>query len=139
MATGRKSTDSKKGPGQIPLLEWLAASVGVAIALSMVIVLSAEALHSEPGIPPMMTVKPLRLVHGGGDYVLEVDVDNSSAKTGAAVQVEGDLKQGSATVESSQATIAYVPGKSHRPGGLVFSHDPRRYTIDLRVTGYERP
>lgn len=140
MASGGKG---HKGRGQkasaIPLLEWVSAAIGLAIVLGMFGFLALDAIRADTGVPPIMRVEPSRLTKAGGQYVLQVRVSNASRKTGAGVHITGALKRGAETVESSDATLSYVPGQSHRRAGLVFTHDPRAYRLELRVTGYERP
>jgi uncharacterized protein (TIGR02588 family) len=42
-------------------------------------------------------------------------------------------------VERSEATIDFVPARSSRHGGLVFKNDPRRYRMEVRPVGFDRP
>lgn len=128
----------KEAQKRIPALEWLAALIGLAIVAGMFAFLIAEALRSDAGKPPMMHVELVELTSGDA-YVLEVEVVNSSGQTGAAVQIEGELRQGGRVVETSNANLSYVPGNSQRRAGLIFTRDPRRYELELRVTGYEQP
>ncbi len=135
---GRKASDQNAAKGATAL-EWIAAAVGAAIAIAMFGLIAVDAFSATPTLPPLMQVRPVALHAAEGQYVLEVDVVNRSSQTGAAVQIEGDLKQGGASVETSHATLTYVPGKSDVRAGLVFARDPRRHRLELRVTGYEQP
>lgn len=122
-----------------PALEWIAAFLGLVVVATMGVFLVVEAFSSDAQLPPVLKVEPLGLTRAGSTYVLEVEVLNSTGQTGAAVNVEGSLKQGGRAVETSNATLAFVPGRSQRQAGLIFSRDPRAYTVELRVTGYEQP
>jgi uncharacterized protein (TIGR02588 family) len=128
----------KPQPKRYPLVEWVSAAIGLAITGVMFGFLALEAAQQD-GVPPLLNVVPVSLVQAPGQYVVEFEVRNDSATTGAAVQVEGTLKQGGSDVETSTASLSYVPGESSQRGGLVFTRDPRDYRLDLRVTGYERP
>lgn len=130
---------AKTGPERIPLVEWIAAFFGLAVVAGMIAFLALEAVKERDDVPPFLTVQPLRLAEMDGQYVVEIQVNNATFKTGAAVQVEGKLSKGGSDVETSNVSLSYVPGRSHRRAGLVFRHDPRRYNVSLRVTGYERP
>jgi len=134
----RKKTHTGKEDA-IPLLESIAAGVGVALLAAMAGFLALQAWRTDEKIPPLISVEPVGVVAQPGHYVVEVKVENRSETTGAAVQVEGVLKAGDAAVETSNAAFDYVPGNSEREGALVFTEDPRNYRIDLRVTGYELP
>ena len=41
--------------------------------------------------------------------------------------------------ETSEATIDYLPARSEREGGLIFSRDPRGHELRLRAKGYAQP
>ena len=128
-----------KKPKRIPAIEWASAAIGLFIVAAMFALLIVDAARGRGDAPPRLEVKPVRLVSADGSYFLEVDVANSSHQTGANVQIEGELKSGDEAVETSNATLSYVPGQSQRRAGLVFSKNPRNFTVELRVTGYERP
>ena len=128
-----------KGKGQIPLLESVSAGIGLALLVGMFAFLVYEAMNTDDGKPPVIVVEPTSVTAAQGQYVVEIRVTNQSRKTAAAVQVEGVLTQGGADVETSNASLDYVPGKSRRTGGVVFTRDPRQHGLNLRVTGYERP
>ena len=136
---GNKQEQPDRTAGDIPLLEWIAAGVGALIVCVLLGFLIVKAATWDRSAPPMMRVEPQQVVAGPGGYVAEVEVINSADATGANVQVEGTLKQGGATVETSDATIDYVPGHAHVKAGIQFSHDPRQYQAAFRVTGYEQP
>ena len=121
------------------VLEWIAAGVGLLLAAAMVGLIGWEAASGGGQQPPALMVEPQRAVRAGGGYVVEFVARNRSEATAAAVRIEGQLKQGGEDVETSEATLAYVPGRSQREGGLVFARDPRLYRLELRATGYQVP
>ena len=133
-------TERKKRQRQ-PALEWISAATGLVITVGLLGFLSLEVVRRNDGVPPLLKAVPVALTVAGDPnrYFVEVKVTNASHKTGAGVQVEGTLKQGGSEVETSVATLSYVPGDSHRRAGLIFSNDPRNYDFELRVTGYELP
>jgi uncharacterized protein (TIGR02588 family) len=139
VAERKKREQPDRTVGDIPLIEWIAAAVGAAIVVTMLVFLAVKAAHWHQAEPPMMRVEAKRVVAGNGGYVLVIDVINSADNTAANAQVEGTLKQGGMEVETSGATIDYVPGHSHNQAGLQFSHDPDAYQVELRVTGFEQP
>jgi uncharacterized protein (TIGR02588 family) len=126
-------------PQRYPLVEWLSAALGLVIIAAMLGFLVLEAARQRERLPPSMNVVPVGLVSNPGRYLVEVEVTNAAHKTGASVQIEGVLKEGETDVETSSATLAYVPGESRRRAGLLFTRDPRSYQLELRVTGYELP
>lgn len=135
MAQKKKSKSHRR----YPLVEWISASIGLVITGVLFGFLAYEAVLQRDGMPPVLEVVPTALIRAEGRYIVEVRVENRSRTTGSAVQVEGSLKAGEESVETSSASFDYVPGESHRRGGLVFARDPRAYRLEVRVTGYERP
>lgn len=130
------SEKEKKGPSA---LEWASAMIGAMIAIGILVFIAMEAIQSAPGKPPLLQVRPVGLVAEEGLYVIEIKIENRSAQTAAAVEIEGEIKQGGSAVETSNATLSYVPGHSERRAGLIFTRDPRRYSFEVRATGYEQP
>lgn len=128
-----------KGNSRIPLLESLAAGIGLALLVAMFAFLVYEAVKTDDGAPAVMVVEPTGVTSAAGQHVVEIKVTNRSRKTAAAVQVEGVLSEGGSDVETSNASLDYVPGKSQRQGAVVFSKDPRSHKLQLRITGYESP
>lgn len=143
MADKTDSNDGRKsgtGPKRYPLLEWISAAIGLLITAVMFGLLTYEAVLQRPGVPPLIEIKPTALMRAGGQYVLELEVRNVARRTASAVQVEGVLNGDKEDpVETSTATIDYVPGESRRNAALIFTTDPRQHSLALRVTGFSRP
>ena len=123
----------------IPALEWASAAVGAMVALLLVGTLVAHGLKSARPPPPNLSVAAVGMASSGGGFLVAFDVANASPQTAASVQIEGRLNQGATEIETSRATIDYVPGGSSAKGGLIFAADPRTHRLELRVTGYELP
>ena len=122
----------------VPPLEWAAAAVGLLVALALLAILGREALAGNERPVPVLEASVERVAATAAGHVVEFQVRNFSEQTAAAVQVEGKL-EGGGEEESSGATIDYVPGRSEAKGGLIFTADPRRARLELRVIGYEIP
>ena len=120
-------------------LEMISASIGLAIVAALLGFLSWHALTANADAPPQVEVAAGTITRAGGTWVVEFVVRNASANTAQDLQVEGTLKQGGTVVETSQATLAFAPGRSLRRGGLIFTHDPADHTLELRATGYQEP
>jgi uncharacterized protein (TIGR02588 family) len=126
----------QKGPS---LLEWASAALGAILAIGTLVFIAIEAVDPAAEKPPLLYVQPLAVVAEGGLYVVELEVANRSGQTAAAVEIEGELKQAGNRIETSNATLNYVPGHSERRGGLIFTRDPRRYSFEVRATGFAKP
>ena len=133
-----KTKDKRKQKGA-SLLEWVSAMLGALIVLGILILIGLDAIASDPGQPPILRVTPTKLASTDGIHVVEVKVENLTSQAAAAVNVEGQLKRGGAAVETSSATLGYVPGGSARRAGLIFTRDPKDFALEVRATGYEEP
>ncbi len=130
------------GKPRIPLLEWIASSIGLLLALAITGFIGWQAYRgagtgNEP--PPAIEVRAERIVAAGGGWVVEFVAVNRSPSTAAAVLIDGRLSRGGRELASSQVSLDYVPGHSERRGGLFFTEDPQTHAVALRALGYARP
>lgn len=122
-----------------PLLEWISAGLGLVLTLGMVAVIGQEALRGDADQLPAIEVRATRIESTPSGFVVEIVAANHTGGTAAAVQVEGELKDGETSVETSSLTFDYVPGHAERKGGLFFAEDPRRHRLEVRALGYQAP
>lgn len=130
--------DGEEGGGSKSRWEWVAAMASSLLVLAVVGYLLYDAV-ARPRTPPAITVQADTVLKTGGLWLVRFRADNQGHETAAGVLVEGALMEGERPVESSQATLDYVPGESVRHGGLFFRADPRAYRLELRVHGYQEP
>ena len=132
---------AKAGPKRtaMPLLEWLAAGIGLLLLAGMLAIIGMEAIRGESGQPPAIAVRATRVVAVPGGYLVEVEATNASGASAAAVEVEGRLMAGDTVVETGRLTFDYVPAHARRTGGLLFAEDPRRHRLEIRALGYREP
>lgn len=118
--------------------EWAVGTVSALLVLGTIGFMLYQGLTA-PGTSPRITLQVDTIVEAEKGYVVEFRARNRGNSTAAGLGVEGELKSDTGTVETSEATVDYVPGHSERRGGLFFTEDPRRYTLELRPKGYDRP
>lgn len=123
----------------IPPLEWLAAAIGLLIAIGLIAIIAREGVVAADDPVPQLTVTVGQPIASPTGHVVAIRVQNLSSRTAASVQVEGELKAGAGEPETSGATIDYVPGHSEAAGGLLFTSDPRQGRLEVRIVGYEIP
>lgn len=121
-----------------PVLEWIAAAVGLILTVALIGYLVREGLSEEPG-PPALVISSGSTVAIEAGFVLPVVVKNTADETAADVEVRGVLTVAGQPPEERRAAFAYVPGKGEARGGLVFKHDPASGRLDLSVEGYAEP
>lgn len=122
---------------EISWLEWLVAAIGLVLVVAVVGFMIVEA-NGESGPPRIAVRVDSVVVLDDGSYLVEFTAANRSDASAAAVGITGEVRDG-ANVETSSATLDYLPARSERHGGLHFTLDPRRGTIRLRAEGYQEP
>lgn len=130
----RRSTSERT-----PVLEWIAAGVGLVLTLAVLVILGREALSGERDEVPMIVVTVERIVERDGQYLVEVKAANRAGAAASHVEIEGELTGGGGEPVTGSATIDYVPGHSSRKAGLFFAQDPRLGRLEVRALGYEEP
>lgn len=130
--------DKRKDSGT-PILEWISVAIGFVLTLAMLGFIGWQALTSTGEEPPAVEVRIERIAPAAGGWVVEIAAVNSSPATAAAVQIEGELKEGERVLATSQMTLDYVPGNSERQGGLFFRDNPEAYNLEIRALGYAKP
>jgi uncharacterized protein (TIGR02588 family) len=122
----------------IPLMEWIAATLGFVIVATVISFLIYEAINND-AVPPILNVTITEIRELDDTYLVLFEVYNRGTMTAAAVSVEGQLLEGEQSIESRSSTLTYVPPKSVRRGGLYFSRNPGDFRLEVQATGYEEP
>lgn len=135
---GRSSEQSEHKRGHASPWEWAVAAVSAVVVLGAIGLMLYEALAGA-STPPDMEVRVDEVTQITGGYLVQLQVRNVGQSTAAEVTVEGELKNGEQTVETSETTIDYVPAEATRSGGLFFTENPAMYTLEVRALGYDEP
>jgi len=118
--------------------EWIVALIGFTMLVSTIGYLAYQAIYRE-ATPPNIELRVNSIVAAGNAYLVKISAINHGGSTAGALEIAGELKNHGETVETSEATINYVPAQSQKEAGLFFTKDPRRYELQLRAKGYEEP
>jgi uncharacterized protein (TIGR02588 family) len=121
-----------------PLLEWLVGILGLVLVAGSIGFLLYQAF-SGASTPPDITVELDAITPLSNGYLVTFRAINQGQATAKGVIVEGQLTAENGEVETSEASLDYVPAGSEREGGLFFTQDPRQFELQLRSLGYERP
>ncbi len=143
--SARERGQSRSGDGgtgrpgsEIPVLEWLMAVIGALLVIGSVGFMLYGAVVGDDSPPNIaIRVDSIRPMQDG--YLVQIRTTNRGGSTAAGLTVEGELKGDTGTIETSGTTVDFVPPHSERYGGLFFTQDPRRYTLELRAKGYQEP
>lgn len=127
------------GDSEMPLLERAVAALGLLLVLGATGFLIAGVIQDDHS-PPAIQLTVENVTRTGSAFVVNVTAHNNGSETAANARVEGLLADASGrVVERSEVTLDYLPGRSRRRFGLIFSADPRAHHLQLRATGYHVP
>jgi uncharacterized protein (TIGR02588 family) len=123
---------------EAPLWMWGIALLGLALVLGSIGFMLYEAAAGDSS-PPDVTVRVDSIAPSRNGFLVRFRVINEGGSTAEGLTVEGELRKGTESVETSNTTVEYVPSHSEREGGLYFSIDPQQYELRVRAKGYEKP
>ena len=129
----RKTTTS-----DIPPLEWAVGALGALIVAAVVGFLLHQGLAGDSS-PPEIHVEITRIAPVRDGFRVQFEAFNAGSEAAAQVTIEGVLSRPGVEPERSEVTLAYLPGKSERGGGLFFDADPRSGDLRVRARSYEDP
>jgi uncharacterized protein (TIGR02588 family) len=127
------------GRGRKPVLEWIAASIGLVLTIALLGFIGWNAIQQQQEHAPAISVRIEGIAPSGNGWLVRFAARNAAPSTAAAVRIEGELRRTGADAEISAVTLDYLPGGSELKGGLMFAHDPRRGRLTLRPLGYVEP
>jgi uncharacterized protein (TIGR02588 family) len=122
----------------IPVTEWIVAGLGAVLVAGTVGWLVWLATTRDE-TPPDVRVVVGQVVELRSGWLVTFRAVNAGGQAAAELLVEGELAGPDGPVETSEATIDYLPPRSEREGGLFFSRDPRQHDVRLRAEGYVQP
>lgn len=136
MSNGRSNKNNSTD--KIPPVEWIFASLGAAVFLFGFSYMLYTGL-SNKNTPPNINISIVSVTSSGSNHVVEISVKNSGSSTAEGLIIEGTLTAGGRQVELSRTTFDYLPEKSFKKGGLIFTRDPSLFELSIRALGYEEP
>jgi uncharacterized protein (TIGR02588 family) len=122
----------------IPVTEWIVAAIGAMLVAGTIGWLVWLATTRDE-TPPDVRVVADGVIALQGGWLVKFRAANAGAQAAAELLVEGELVGPDGAIETSEATVDYLPPRSEREGGLIFSHDPRQHEVRLRAKGYVHP
>jgi uncharacterized protein (TIGR02588 family) len=119
--------------------EWAAAGAGGLITAAAISFLVYDNATTESKPLPRIVVRVDTIIAHASSYVVEFRATNEGDATAAHVVVHGELMSDTGAIERSESNVDFVPARSWRTGGLIFRNDPRRYRLEVRPVGFDRP
>lgn len=121
-----------------PLWEKLVGALGLVLLCCGFIYLTwAEVSADESPLHIVFAIDKITEINT--HYLVTVDVENTSHKSAAALQVEGVLVAKGLEVETSSAQVDFLPSSSMRTINFFFKKDPRSGTLEFRASSYQEP
>jgi uncharacterized protein (TIGR02588 family) len=133
--------ESESGRARTAPSSWehAAGAIGAVITIATLAFMIYEAVTAPADPVPQLVVRVDTIVAYRSGYVAEFRAINDGDATAAHVQILGELRADTGVVERSESSVDFVPARSWREGGLVFQNDPRRYRLEVRPVGFDRP
>jgi uncharacterized protein (TIGR02588 family) len=138
LAQARSTSQKQQEKDAIPIWEWIVAGVGLVLVAGVIGFLIYEAFTGKR-LPPDVKLSVDSVVQTRNGYLAKITAVNEGGITAEGVDIEGELKRGTETIERSQTTIDYLPPRSEKKAGLFFTRDPRQLDLQVRSLGYEEP
>lgn len=128
----------KSRQANTPVWEWVFAAIGFCLVVASISTFLYRGF-SRSDSRSHFSVTTKEVSSRDGIYSVPFSIKNLGSETAASLTIEGTLKQGEQTVETSSVSLTYVPANSEREGILIFSMDPAAHTLQVRPMGYEKP
>ena len=121
-----------------PMWMWGIAVLGLALVAASIGFMLYEATAGDTSHADITVHVDSTLPTRNG-YLVKFRAINTGGSTVEGLTIEGTLRSGSETLETSDTVLEWVPAHSEREGGLFFTSDPRQHQLQLRAKGYENP
>ncbi len=125
-----KTVKASSEPGP-PLLAWVMGALGLILVLACIAVLASR--MTGPTRPPELHLTAVEVRQAQAQWFATIEVQNRGDETVAQVEVEGQVG-----IETSSATIDYVPAHGSGEVVLGFTTDPGA-RLQLRTRSWTSP
>jgi uncharacterized protein (TIGR02588 family) len=122
------------------IAEWITFSLASSILIGVVGLVSFTWIKQPAQKPPVLVVtknKSLRKVNG--QYYVPFEVVNQGGETAASVQVIAELRFNGKVEETGEQQIEFLSRREKETGAFIFSQNPEKGELILRVASYKSP
>ncbi|MEM6401361.1 MAG: TIGR02588 family protein [Cyanobacteria bacterium P01_D01_bin.116] len=122
------------------MAEWVTFSVASSILIAVVGLVSFTWIKQPAQKPPLLIVtsnKPQRNIKE--QYYIYFEVVNKGEETAASVQVIAELRINGKIEETGEQQIEFLSRGEKETGAFIFSQNPEKGELILRVASYKSP
>ncbi|MBE9215833.1 TIGR02588 family protein [Plectonema cf. radiosum LEGE 06105] len=122
------------------IAEWVTFTVASLILVGVVGLVSFTWIKQSPEKPPLLIVtknQPLR--QENGQYYIPFEVVNQGGETAASVQVIAELRINGKVEETGEQQIEFLSKSEKETGAFIFTQNPDKGELILRVASYKSP
>lgn len=134
------SPDSENQDSFSSFPEQLSFSIAISI-VTLIIALVLYSWRTQEKEPPTLSLVILsnEIRESQGQYYIPFTVKNTGGKTVESVQVIGHFKTNGEVEEIGEQQIDFLAGGESASGAFIFSENPQRGELRLRVASYRLP
>lgn len=119
--------------------EWTTFSIALFI-LAMIVGLVLYKWFTQTNRPPVVSVTPKpEIREAPGQFYVPFSVKNTGGETAESVQVIAELRINGEVEEAGEQQIDFLASGETEEGAFVFSRDPRKGELVIRVASYKLP
>ena len=119
--------------------EWVSLAIASAILLGVIGIVIFLWTSDDQRQPPVLEVHSPMTRQQNGQFYVDFEVVNLGGRTAEFVQVVATLSIGGQEVESGEQTLDFLSSQEQVTGSFVFSHNPQKGDLRIRVASYQDP
>ncbi|MBW4569848.1 MAG: TIGR02588 family protein [Tolypothrix carrinoi HA7290-LM1] len=121
------------------LAEWVTFSIATLI-LTVIVGLVCYTWVNDKHEPPILSVTNKEKIREvDGQFYVPFEIINNGGETAESVQIIAELKINNEVAETGEQQIDFLSTSEKEEGAFVFSTDPRKGQLTLRVASYKSP
>ncbi|MFM7427884.1 MAG: TIGR02588 family protein [Elainella sp.] len=140
---GLKSAKSSN-PARSKFRRWMITAEQITFGIAAAIVATLVGLilltwALQKNEPPRLSITSAPIEQRQDQFYVPFTVENQGGGTAESVQVLAELRQGQRVLQTGEQQIEFLSSGEQEEGAFIFTQDPRRFSLDLRVASYKLP
>ncbi len=119
--------------------EWVTLSISLLI-LAVIVSLVAYIWINEKNQPPLLSVSNKQKIwEADGQFYVPFEIVNKGGETAESVQLIAELEIQGKVTQTGEQQIDFLSRGEKEEGAFVFTQDPRKGQLTIRVGSYKSP